>query len=181
MSVFYFAITWCVTCPFSCLFDTSKPHWAKTPTPRINTAVQFLAVPNNTTADSVLQLELHTLNFNIGPLQSTSGAGPQPIASSSDNKRKFSAIGGSSHPLTSSCVPSYIHSGLGKQYQKTFSIALPIKLYLTPSTLWTKTKKRPPNRQAVLKVLKKKEVRESAYLCNEVAFIFSVDSLFDHV
>jgi hypothetical protein len=73
-----------------CYFDSSKPRWTRTPSPRINSTLQFFGTCAALTTEGVIRIQVDSLGLNLGHGIAPAGAPPQPAVSS--KKRKFSAI-----------------------------------------------------------------------------------------
>jgi hypothetical protein len=81
-----------MTCLHSCYFDSNKPRWSRTPSPRSNSVLQFFGVCDSVTAEGILRVQVDALNLNLGYGLAWTSAAPEPAASINEKKRKFSAI-----------------------------------------------------------------------------------------
>ena len=71
-----------------CVYDGSRPRWNNTPTPNMNTTVQYVGTFSTVSPNGCVRVNIENISFNVGQ-QEVSTANPLP---STPKKRKFAAF-----------------------------------------------------------------------------------------
>ncbi|KAI5990477.1 hypothetical protein EDD15DRAFT_2531072 [Pisolithus albus] len=79
-----------MTSTVTCVFDSARPRWSKTPLPNQNTVVFYVGHFSDAASTGGLQVELESISLNVGMAESRSAAVSTP--SSPSKKRKFTAV-----------------------------------------------------------------------------------------
>jgi len=71
-----------------CVYDGSRPRWNNTPTPNVNTTIQYVGTFSAVNANGCVRVNVENISFNVGQQEASA---PSPLTAT-PKKRKFAAI-----------------------------------------------------------------------------------------
>lgn len=84
---------------YRCVYDGSRPRWNNTPTPNVNTTVQYVGTFSAVSSNGCVHVNIENISFNMGQQEVSA---PSPLTAT-PKKRKFATIATS--PYVSVCFP----------------------------------------------------------------------------